>query len=114
MKISIVGLGYVGLSNALLLARHNKVVAYDIVAEKVQMLQSRMSPIVDPDIQSALEDVSLNFKATSSCVEAFKEAEFIVIATPTNYDADSNKFDTSSVEASIALAREVNTTATIV
>ena len=104
MKVSIAGTGYVGLSIAVLLAQHNDVVALDIVPEKVRMLADFQSPIADREIESFFSDAKsgsrkLSFKATMDPVEAYEDAEFVVIATPTNYDPDKNYFDTSSVEA---------------
>lgn len=108
MKIAIAGLGYVGLSNGLLLAQHNHVVAYDIVKEKVELLNKGCSPIEDKEIKEFLANNSLDFQATNSSKEAFQEADFIIVATPTNYDPKLNYFDTSTVEDAIAMIREVN------
>lgn len=108
MKIAIAGLGYVGLSNGLLLAQHNHVVAYDIVKEKVELINKGCSPIEDKEIKEFLANNSLDFQATNSSKEAFQEADFIVVATPTNYDPKLNYFDTSAVEDAIAMIREVN------
>lgn len=108
MKIAIAGLGYVGLSNGLLLAQHNHVVAYDIVKEKVELINKGGSPIEDKEIKEFLANDSLNFQATNSSKEAFQEADFIIVATPTNYDPKLNYFDTSTVEDAIAMIREVN------
>lgn len=108
MKIAIAGLGYVGLSNGLLLAQHNHVVAYDIVKEKVELINKGCSPIEDKEIKEFLANNSLDFQATNSSKEAFQEADFIVVATPTNYDPKLNYFDTSTVEDAIAMIREVN------
>lgn len=108
MKIAIAGLGYVGLSNGLLLAQHNHVVAYDIVKEKVELLNKGCSPIEDKEIKEFLANDSLDFQATNSSKEAFQEADFIIVATPTNYDPKLNYFDTSTVEDAIAMIREVN------
>lgn len=108
MKIAIAGLGYVGLSNGLLLAQHNHVVAYDIVKEKVELINKGCSPIEDKEIKEFLANDSLDFQATNSSKEAFQEADFIIVATPTNYDPKLNYFDTSTVEDAIAMIREVN------
>lgn len=108
MKIAIAGLGYVGLSNGLLLAQHNHVVAYDIVKEKVELINKGCSPIEDKEIKEFLTNDSLDFQATNSSKEAFQEADFIIVATPTNYDPKLNYFDTSTVEDAIARIREVN------
>lgn len=108
MKIAVLGLGYVGLANGLLLAQHNDVVAYDIVPEKVEMLNSRKSPIVDKEIVEFLADKQLNFRATTSYEEACENADFIIIATPTNYDVKKNFFDTSSVESCIDRINQLN------
>ncbi|OWK29973.1 nucleotide sugar dehydrogenase [Sphingomonas mucosissima] len=114
MKIAVFGLGYVGLSNAVLLAQHNQVVAVDITAERVDMLNACRSPIVDEELQRFLVDVPLNLTATLDPKEALTGADYVIVATPTNYDVDTNKFDTSSVEAVIATTLAVNRTATIV
>ncbi|MBW8733409.1 MAG: nucleotide sugar dehydrogenase [Asticcacaulis sp.] len=114
MKIAIAGLGYVGLSNAMLLARHNTVVAFDVVPAKVEMLNNKESPIVDAEIEHFLAHEKLDFKATLDAQEAFGGAEFIIVATPTNYDANTNQFDTSSIEAVIRQIIPINPDATIV
>lgn len=114
MKIAIAGLGYVGLSNAMLLARHNTVVAYDIVPAKVEMLNNRQSPIVDAEIERFLAEEKLDFKATLDANEAFAGADYIIVATPTNYDTATNRFDTRSIEAVIRTITPINSTATIV
>ena len=114
MKIAVFGLGYVGLSNAVLLAQHNEVAAVDITAERVEMLNARRSPIVDEELERFLAEVPLNLTATFDPDEALAGADYVIVATPTNYDVDTNKFDTSSVEAVIASAIAVNRTATIV
>ena len=101
MKIAIAGTGYVGLSNAIILAQHNEVYALDIIPEKVEMINNGKSPIVDKEIEEYLANAPLNLTATTDDVEAYTGAEYIVIATPTNYDEEMNYFDTSSVEAVI-------------
>lgn len=108
MKIAVLGLGYVGLANGLLLAQHNDVIAYDIVPEKVEMLNQRKSPIIDKEIVEFLADKRLKFRATTSLEEACAGADFVIIATPTNYDTEKNYFDTSSVEGCIAKMHQLN------
>lgn len=114
MKIAIAGLGYVGLSNAILLAQHNEVIAFDVVDEKVAMVNAGQSPIVDAECSEYLARGTLNLTATTDAQAAYQDAEFVVIATPTNYDSDTNSFDTSTVEAVVEQVRGINPNAVMV
>lgn len=114
MKIAIAGTGYVGLSNAVLLSQHNDVTAVDLVKSKVDMINSKKSPIVDKEIEEYLASKPLHLTATANGDEAYKDAEYVVIATPTNYDPVKNYFDTSSVESVIEQVKRVNDKAIIV
>ncbi|MFD2131653.1 nucleotide sugar dehydrogenase [Pseudogracilibacillus auburnensis] len=114
MKIAVAGTGYVGLSNAVLLAQHNEVVALDIIEEKVDMINNKKSPIADNEIEEFLTTKDLNLKATTDPEEAFTDAEFIIISTPTNYDPEKDYFDTSSVETVIENVLSINPRATMV
>lgn len=113
MKIIISGLGYVGLSNAIILAQHNEVKAVDIIQEKVDLINNKKSPIVDKEIEEYLATKKLNLVATTDALNAYKDADIVIISTPTNYDPNKNYFDTSSVEKVIELVLSVNKTCSI-
>lgn len=114
MKIAVVGIGYVGLSNAILLAQHNEVVLVDVIKEKVELINNKKSPIVDALISNYLKNKPLNLRATLNLDEACKGAEFILIATPTDYDDKTNRFNTLSVESVLQQASVVNPSTTII
>ncbi|MGG3560510.1 nucleotide sugar dehydrogenase [Neobacillus rhizosphaerae] len=114
MKITIAGTGYVGLSNAILLAQHNDVIALDIIQEKVDMINNKRSPIIDSEIEEFLATKKLNLTATTDNYKAFKDAEFVIISTPTNYDPEKNYFNTRTVEAVIANVLSINPDAVMV
>lgn len=114
MKIAVAGTGYVGLSNAILLSQHNEVFATDIIQAKVDLINSKKSPIVDKEIEEYLTNKKLNLTATTDAKLAYNDADFIIISTPTNYDPEKNYFDTSSVEAVLKLVKEINPEATVV
>lgn len=114
MKIAVAGTGYVGLSNAILLAQNNEVVAVDIIQEKVDMINDKISPIVDKEIEDYLVNKDLNLLATTDSLKAYEGADYIIISTPTNYDAELNYFNTRTVEAVIANVLAINPDATMV
>ena len=114
MKIAIAGTGYVGLSNAILLSQHNEVVAVDIIQEKVDMINNKISPIVDAEIEDYLANKELNLVATTDAFKAYSDADFVIISTPTDYDPERNYFNTRTVEAVIANVLAINPEATMV
>ncbi|WP_129724212.1 nucleotide sugar dehydrogenase [Xylanivirga thermophila] len=114
MKITVAGVGYVGLSNAVLLAQHNEVTALDIIQEKVDMINNRKSPIIDKEIEEYLANKKLNLTATTDNYKAYKDAEYVIISTPTNYDPEKDYFNTRTVEAVIANVLSINPDAIMV
>ena len=114
MKIAVAGTGYVGLANAVLFAVNNEVTAFDIDEKRIEMLKNKISPIKDKEIETYLAEKELNLRFFSDAHEAYKDSEFILIATPTNYDTEKNYFDTSTVESVIAQVKQINPKAVIV
>lgn len=114
LKITVVGTGYVGLSNAVLFAKQHHVISLDINSARIDLINQKKSPIADDYIEQALSEQKLNLTATLNAEQAYKDADYIIVATPTNYDAETNYFDTSSIENVIAQILPINTTATII
>jgi UDPglucose 6-dehydrogenase len=114
MKITVAGAGYVGLSNAVLLAQNHEVIAVDVIEEKVEMINRKESPIVDAELEDYLVNKELNLKATTDSLKAYREADYVIIATPTNYDPDQNYFNTRTVEAVVANVLSFNEDAVMI
>ena len=114
MKITIAGTGYVGLANAVLLSQHNDVTAVDLAQEKVDLINAKQSPLADPEIQDYLANCPLRLTATTDGDAAYREADYVIISTPTNYDPVKNYFDTSTVESVIEEVLKINREATII
>ena len=114
MKIAVAGTGYVGLSIAVLLAQHNEVTAVDVIQDKVDMINNRRSPIADKEIEEYLSKNSLHLQATTDAASAYRDADYIIVAVPTNYDSRQNFFDTSAVESVIKLVLQCNPYAVII
>jgi UDPglucose 6-dehydrogenase len=114
MNIAVVGMGYVGLSNALLLSQHNEVIALDINSEKIDMLKRKQSPFENDEITEYLRTKNLNFKATLDKYDAYQNADYVIISTPTDYDVETNNFNTCSIEAVIADVIEINPNAVMI
>ena len=114
MKIAVAGTGYVGLSNAILLSQHHEVIALDIIPERIKQLNNKISPLEDSDIENFLKNKQLNLNATLDEELAFEHAEFVIVATPTDFDATKNYFNTSSVETVIKSVVRINPNAIII
>lgn len=114
MKIAIAGIGYVGLSNAILLAQHNEVIVLDIIKEKVDMVNNKKSPIIDKEIEKYLATKDLDLLATTDSFAAYSKADYVIISTPTNYDSEKNYFNTKTVESVIADVLAVNPNAVMI